>query len=66
MSVSKTNLLVGAAKIEVNHVLGSPLTVSTRRVEPTSSKAMVLEEVLVLAKSQSEEEAKTRSHKEEL
>ena len=49
VSISKTDLLVGATKTEANQVLGSPLTVSTRRVEPTTSK----------------EEAKTRSHEEE-
>ena len=61
----KNDLLVGAVKTKVNHVLGLPLTISTRRVEPTNSKATVLEEVSVLAKSRSEEEAKTRSHQEE-
>ena len=65
MSVSKTDLLVGAMKTEVNKVLDSPLTISTRRVEPTTSKAKVSEEVLVLAKSRSEEGVKTRSQKEE-
>ena len=55
LSVSKTYILVGATKIKANQVLGSPLTISTRRVDPTTSKAMVSEEVLVLAKSQSEE-----------
>ena len=33
MSISKIDLLVGAVKTEVNQVLGSPLTVSTRRVD---------------------------------
>ena len=65
MSVSKIDLLVEATNIEVNQVLGSPLMVSTRRVELTTSKATVLEKVPVLAKSRSEEEAKTQSHKEE-
>ena len=65
MSVSKTNLLVWAAKSKANQVLGLPLTISAQRVELTTSKAMVSEEVLVLAKSRFEEEAKTRSHKEE-
>ena len=55
MTVSKTDPMVGAAKNEVNQVLGSSLTVSTQRVELTTSKAMVLEEDSVLAKSQSEE-----------
>ena len=65
MSVSKTDLLVGVAKAEANQVLGSPLTVFPRRVEPKTYKAMVSKEVLVLAKSRFEEEAKTRSHKKE-
>ena len=65
MSVSKTDILVEATKTEVNQALGLPLTVSTQRVEPITSKATVSEEVLVLAKSQSEEGAKTQSHKEE-
>ena len=65
VSVSKTDLLAGAIKIKENQVLGSPLTVSTRRVEPTTSKATVFEEVPMLAKSRFEEGAKTRSHKEE-
>ena len=47
----KTDLLVGAVKTEVNKVLGLPLTVSTQRMESTTSKATVLEEVLVLAES---------------
>ena len=51
VSVSKTDLLVGAVKTEVNKVLGLPLTVSTQRMESTTSKATVLEEVLVPAKS---------------
>ena len=51
MLVSKINLLVGATKTEANQVLGSPLTISTRKVEPTISKAMVSKEVSVLAKS---------------
>ena len=54
MSVSKIDLMVGAAKTKENQVLGSPLTVSMQRVEPTTSKAAVLEKVLLLAKSQSE------------
>ena len=41
VSVSKTDLLVEAAKTKVNQVLGTPITISTRRVEPTSSKATV-------------------------
>ena len=65
MSVSKTDLLAGAIKIEENQDLGSPLAVSTRRVEPTTSKATVFKEVPALTKSRSEEGAKTRSHKEE-
>ena len=63
--LSFKNRLVESTKTEVNKILGSPLMVSTRRVESTTSKATVLEEFLVLAKSRSEEEAKTRSHKEE-
>ena len=54
LSVSKIDILVGATKIKANQVLGSPLTISTRIVDPTTSKAMVSEEDLVLAKSQSE------------
>ena len=65
MSVSKINPLVGVAKTEANQVIGSPLTVSTRRVELTTSKATFLKEVLMIAKSRSEEETKTRSHQEE-
>ena len=65
MSVSKIDLFIGAAKTEANQVLRLPLTVFTRTVEPTTSKATVSKEVSVLAKSRSEEEAKTRSHKEE-
>ena len=63
MSISNIDLLVGVAKTNVNQVLGLPLTVSIRRVEPKTSKATVLEEVSVLAKSRSEEGAKTRSQK---
>ena len=55
MPVSKTDLLVGAMKTKTDQVLGSPLTVSTQRVEPTTSKATVPEKVPVLAKSRSEE-----------
>ena len=51
MSVSKNDPMVGVAKTEKNQVLGLPLIVSTRRVELTTSKATVFEEVLVLAKS---------------
>ena len=40
--------------MEANQVLSSPLTVSTQRVEPITSKDTVLDEVLVLAKSKSE------------
>ena len=43
------------AKIEANQVLGLPLRVSTQRVELTTFKATVSEEVSVLDKSQSEE-----------
>ena len=43
----------------MNQVLGSPLKVSISRVEPKTSKAMVSEEVSMLAKSQSEGKAKT-------
>ena len=49
LSVSKIDLLVEAAKTKANQVLGSPPTVSTRRVESTTSKATVSEEVPVLA-----------------
>ena len=55
MSVSKSDPIVRAAKTEVNQVLGSPLTVSTRRVELTTSKATISKEVLMLAKSRIEE-----------
>ena len=55
LSISKIDLLVGAVKIEANHVLGLPLIVSTRRVEPKTSKVMVSKEVSVLAKSRSKE-----------
>ena len=47
--------MVGAAKTEANQVLNFPLTVSIQRVEPITSKATVLDEVLMLAKSRSEE-----------
>ena len=47
--------MVEATKIEANQVLGSPLIVSTRRVEPITSEVMVSEEVSMLAKSRSEE-----------
>ena len=60
VSVPKTEIVVRAALTEANQVLGSPLMVSTRRVEPTTSKATVLKMVSMLAKSRSEEEAKTR------
>ena len=43
--VSKIDLLVGAENTEANQVLGSPLTESTKIVEPTTSKATILEEV---------------------
>ena len=56
--VLKTDLLVGAAKTEVNKVLGLLLTVSTLREESTTSKATVSKEVSVLANSRSNEEAK--------
>ena len=51
MSVSKTDLLVGVEKTEANQVLGSSLTVSTRRVESTTSKVVVSEKVSMIAKS---------------
>ena len=41
--------------IEANHVLGLPLTVSTRRVESITSKAMVSDESSIIYKSRSEE-----------
>ena len=47
----KTDLLVRLVKTKAIHVLDFPLTISTRRVEPTTSKATVLENVSVLAKS---------------
>ena len=43
--VSKIDLLVGVSKIKTNQVLGLPLTISTRRVEPVTSKEMVSEKV---------------------
>ena len=43
------------AATKANHVLGLPIIVSTRRVEAIASKAMVSDEVPVLAKSRSEE-----------
>ena len=64
MSVSKTDPMVRVAKTKANQVLGSPLTISTQRVELITSKATITKEVSVLAKSGSE--AKTRSHQEEL
>ena len=45
-------------KTEANQVLGLALTVSTRKVDLITSKAMVSEKVLVLAKSRSEKGAK--------
>ena len=39
--VSKTDLLVGAAKTEANQVLGLPLTVSIQRVETTTSQTTI-------------------------
>ena len=55
VSISKTNLMVGAAKIEANQVLGLPLTISTQKVELIIYKVMVSKEVLVLTKSRFEE-----------
>ena len=55
MSISKIDPMVGAVKSEVNQVLGLPLIISTRRVEATTSKATISEEVLMLSKSRSEE-----------
>ena len=55
MSVSKTDSMVEVAKTEANQVLGFPLTVSTRRLESITFKAMVLEELPMIAKSRSEE-----------
>ena len=60
MSVSKTDPMVSVANNEENQVLGSPLIVSTRRMELTTSKVMVSEEVLMLAKSQSEKGSQNR------
>ena len=60
VSVSKIELVVGVALTEANQVLGSPLTVSTRRVEQTTSKVTVSEWVPFLAKSRFEKGAKTR------
>ena len=51
MLVSKTDLLVGVAKTKMNQVLGSPLMISTRRVEPIISKVIVSKKVPVLAKN---------------
>ena len=65
MFASKTDLLVREAKTEANQILCSLLTVSTPKADPTTSKATVLEEVPVKAKSLFEEESKTRSHQEE-
>ena len=63
----KPNRKGDAAVTKVNHVLGLPLTVSTRRAEPITSKAKVSDEVLVLAKPRSEEGIrKPESHEEEL
>ena len=50
----KPNSKGDAAVIEANQVLSIPLTVSTRRVEPITSKETVSDEVLVLAKFRSE------------
>ena len=50
MSVSKTDLLVGAAKTEANQVLGSRITISTRRRDPRTSKETKLKSNGVLAK----------------
>ena len=47
-----------AATIEANHILGLPLTISTRKVEPITFKAMVPDEASVLAKSRKKKEAK--------
>ena len=44
-----------ASATEANRVLGLPLIVSTRRVEPVTSKATVFDEALVLAKSRFDE-----------
>ena len=58
------------ATIKANHVLGLPLTISTRRVESITSKPMVPNEALVLAKSRLEEGSKNpedltlKSHEE--
>ena len=59
-----------AVTTKENHVLGLPLTISTRKVEPITSKATVSDEALVLAKSRSEEGSREpedlmlKSHKE--
>ena len=47
--------MVGATKTEVDQVIGSPLTVSTRILEQITSKATVSKEVPMLAKSRFEE-----------
>ena len=52
---SRNDPMARAAKTEVNQVVDSPLTVSTRRVEPITSKTMVSDEVPVLAKFRFEE-----------
>ena len=44
-----------ATSTKANHVLSLPLTVSTRRVEPITSKATVSGEAPVLAKTESKE-----------
>ena len=50
MSISKTDLLVRVVKTKANQVLGSPLTVSTRRRDPRTSKETNLKSNSVLAK----------------
>ena len=54
MSVSKTDPIVGEERTDENQVLGLPLTVSTRTVEPITSKSTVSKKVPVLANSRSE------------
>ena len=60
------------AAIEVNHVLGLPLTISTQRGEPITSKATISDEASMVAKSRFEEGTREpkdltlKSHKEGL
>ena len=53
----KPNSKGDATMNEANQVLSFRLTISTQRVEPTTSKETVSDEVLVLAKFRSEKES---------